>query len=153
MTELGTSANGSNGPIACRGRSVRPSVNCVDDLRQEKIVVRTPLPPRQHFLDPGMLQNAMSSFFSANFPDMTKTAVCGLVILCILLVAHDDNIKAEATLQRLIKTESYLQRLRCCAVYCQYAHYCFLIGRKVCKCYKRDRRFKMQGHWTTFNMK
>ena len=72
-----------------------------------------------------------------------KTAVYGIVALCLLLMIENDNLKSVATkVIKLAKHEDSLHYALCCMMRCNKGDICVQIGSNNrwgnCKCYRKD---------------
>ena len=91
-------------------------------------------------------------FHFSKLSSMT-TALCGIVLFCLLTIIHDDNIKTDASLIKKFKTmlkhRKEMVLARCCVKHCLQQDICKpkLGGQKGCRCFRRDKRYAGGGRW------
>ena len=88
------------------------------------------------------------------------TALYGIVILCLLTIIHDDNMKTEAAvmmkkIEAMIEQSKQIAFTRCCAGNCwkyDMRNICKRkkTGRTGCQCYRHDDKYTEGGYWVTF---
>ena len=84
------------------------------------------------------------------------TALCGIVLFCLLTIIHDDNMKTDASLikkfETMLKHRKEMVLARCCARNCLKGDICKakLGGRKGCRCFRHDKSYAGGGRWLFF---
>ena len=80
-----------------------------------------------------------------------KTVLCGIIILCLLTIFHDANMRTEAVKISWNITKK-LMVLRCCAIFCEKDDICTPNPAKLrgCKCFTRNKIFRGGGKWKTY---
>ena len=83
---------------------------------------------------------------------MMKTALCGVLVLCVLLVIHENSMKVDGA--KLDRSKKWFDSIKCCLVNCKVGELCLpeLGTGKGCKCFTYDDNHKSGGYWTKYKM-
>ena len=88
---------------------------------------------------------------------MKKILACRIVVLCLLLIIQNDNMKSNASKISMVRKQAYrLFFVFCCERHCKKGDKCVRVLEKKsmgCKCFRRDRRYNAGGYWKTYEFK
>ena len=79
---------------------------------------------------------------------MKRTVFCGVVVLCLLSIIHDNNMKAEGSVVTV--TRYTLNWMKCCSKNCKLNDRCYPLRPKGCMCQRQDRRLSNGSRWKFF---
>ena len=82
---------------------------------------------------------------------MIKTAVCGILVLCLISIIQNNNMKSCAS--KITKGGDLLFFAWCCRTHCRKGDECIRIERtktRGCRCFRYDRKVRGGGKWKTY---